>query len=425
MSTKTSIEYEHAQDFLDFISCSPSSYHAASCSAFLLEAAGFIRHEEQQAWDVTPGGHFIVRGGALMAWYVPDGATAESGFRIIGAHNDSPGFKLKPKSDFTSHQWQQVAVEVYGGPLLSSWFDRELKIAGIIGLADGSTQLISTQPLLRIPNLAIHLDRSNSVEIDRQQHTQPIFAVSQPQSNILEVIAKEANVAASDIVSHDLITVDAQPGQIFGTQQDFLAAGRLDNLSSVFSGLNALIRASYDAQTNDILVFAAFDHEEIGSGSATGAAGPILHDVLERTGYALGADAEQLHRMYARSSCISADAAHSIHPNYAHKHDPANHPILGQGPVLKTNANQRYATSASMQALWHKVCRQAGYSSQIFAGNNAIPCGSTIGPITATRLGIPTVDVGIPLLSMHSARELASAHDMYVFTEILYTYLVG
>ncbi|AKE41218.1 aspartyl aminopeptidase [Corynebacterium kutscheri] len=422
----------NAYDFINFVASSPSSFHAAESAAELLEAAGFIRRKETDPWQATPGGHFIVRGGALMAWFVPATASPESGFRIIGAHNDSPGFKLKHNASFTTAGWQQAAVEVYGGPILHTWFDRELVLAGKIGLNDGTTRLVTTPPILRIPTLAIHLDReaNTSLSLKRQLHTQPIYAVGDERTHILEIVAASADIEFPSIISHDLITVDAQPGEIFGADSTLLASGRLDNLSSVYPGVQALISATQDSlidnhASNDILVLALFDHEEIGSTSTTGAAGPILQDVLERTAFALGATPDDLHRMYARSSCISADAAHSIHPNYTERHDAHNYPLLGQGPVLKINANQRYASNTETESLWIRMCRNAGITSQVFVGNNDMPCGSTIGPITATRLGIPTVDVGIPLLSMHSARELASTVDLEQLMRVLHAYLIG
>lgn len=396
-----------SEGFIDFLTASPSSYHAAETGGQLLEEAGFHRHQETQPWDVTPGGHFIIRGGALMAWYIPS-ELHNPAFRIIGAHTDSPGFKLKHTATYTSSGFNQAAVEVYGGPIISSWFDRDLRLAGQLSLIDGTTSLLSTPPLLRIPNLAIHLDRDP--QRDRQLHTAPIYGVG---------LGASTSFVPEEAVTYDLITVDAQPPQTLGIDNNLLAAGRLDNLSSVYPGIQALIAASADA--TDILVLACFDHEEVGSASTTGAAGPILQDILERTTHALGASLEETKQIYRRSSCVSADAAHSIHPNYPSYHDPHNHPLLGAGPVLKINANQRYASTHETEALWLRACPQ----SQHFVGNNSVPCGSTIGPITATRLGIPTVDVGIPLLSMHSARELCHLDDVETFTHVLTNYLVG
>jgi aspartyl aminopeptidase len=412
-----------ARRFTDFIAASPSSYHAAAEVAARLDAAGWTRGDETSGWDataVTPGGHYIVRGGAVVAWQIPAGVdAATAGFRIVGSHTDSPGLKLKPRGDIDGPAgWKQAGVEIYGGAILDSWLDRELRLAGRIVLADGTEQLVATGPVLRVPHLAIHLDRkvNSDPALDRQAHLQPVFAVGEGAPEVLDVVASAAGVAAADIVAHDLITVDAQHGEIFGARGDFLAAGRMDNLSSVFTSLEALLAAG---DSRDIRVLAAFDHEEVGSATTSGAAGPVLEDILVRIAAGLGADIAATRAMYARSTCASADAAHSVHPNYAGKHDAVNRPVMNGGPVLKVNANQRYATDAVTAAAWRRACAAAGVPDQVFAGNNDVPCGSTIGPITATRLGIPTVDVGIPLLSMHSAREMAGVADLAWFAAAL------
>lgn len=415
-------------DFLSFIALSPSSYHAAAAVERRLLHEGFIRQEDTDEWDARPGGHVTVRGGAVVAWWVPEDASPDSGFRIIGSHTDSPGFKLKPRGDLSSHGWQQAGVEVYGGPILASWLDRELALAGRIVLADGSVKLVNTGPILRIPHVAIHLDRTvnSQLTLNPQRHLQPVFAVGEPDVSILDVIAGAAVVDPADIVSHDLITVTTQDAEVFGAHGDFLASGRLDNLSSVHPSMTALIAASQSDDTgSDILVLAAFDHEEVGSNSTSGAGGPLLEDVLNRTARALGADEDERRRMFNRSTMVSADAAHSIHPNFPEKHDQANYPIIGKGPVLKVNANQRYTSDAVTSGMWIRACQIAGVPHQVFAGNNDVPCGSTIGPISATRLGIDSVDVGIPLLSMHSAREMAGVKDLMWFEQALEAYLVN
>ncbi|QGU04600.1 M18 family aminopeptidase [Corynebacterium comes] len=414
-------------DLIKFITASPSSFHAARVVADRLIAAGFSPQDETSPWDATPGGHVMVRGGAVMAWWVPEDATPDAGFRIIGSHTDSPGFTLKPAPELVNSGWAQAGVEVYGGPILASWLDRELTFAGRVVLGDGSVRLVSTGPIARIPHLAVHLDRSKELTLDRQLHMQPIIGVAGDGApSVLDVVASRAGVDKHDIDGFELITSDTQPGQIFGADGELIAAGRMDNLTSVHASLLALLRAIGSGDTGpDILVLAAFDHEEVGSATTTGAAGPILEDVLTRTAHALGADGDGLRRMYARSSCVSADAAHSVHPNHAARHDPDHHPLINGGPVLKINANQRYASNAETVARWRRACRAAGVPSQTFVGNNSVPCGSTIGPITATRLGIATVDVGVPLLSMHSARELAGVSDQVWFVDALEAYLIN
>ena len=362
-------------DFIDFIEQSPSSYHAAENVASRLEEAGFHRVDETQQWPDTPGGHVMVRGGAVMAWFVPENFTG--GFKIIGSHTDSPGFMVKPNPDFHNAGWSQLAVEVYGGPILHTWFDRELKLAGQVILKDGTRRLVDTGALVRIPNLAIHLYREKNFDPDRQVHVQPIVALEEDEVSFAQVLADNLNVEAAEISSYNLVTVDAQRGEVFGAGHKFVAAGRMDNLSSVWASLKAMLAAVENYSGNDVLVLSAFDHEEVGSASRYGAAGPILEDVLTRTAGALGKDEEERRQIYARSSCVSADAAHSVHPNYAGKHDPTHHPLIGKGPVTKINANQRYASDASSIHLWESACERANVPVQRFVGNNAVPCGFT------------------------------------------------
>lgn len=418
----------HTTDFLEFISTSPSSFHAARNVAQRLEDAGFSEQLRTHAWRGTPGGHVLVDGGAVLAWYIPENAGPDSAFRIIGAHTDSPGFKLKPHADIQSAGWQQAAVEVYGGPILGSWFDRELTLAGQVHLTDGSTRLVNTGAVLRIPNLAIHLDRSDDRKIARQEHTQPIHALSENGRPILEIIAEAAgpDVAPKDIIGTDLITCDTQAPTVFGSEGDLIAAGRCDNLTSVHAAVTALVRAVESGDLgDDIAVIACFDHEEIGSSTPQGAGGPLLGEVLRRTARSLGADDEAFDQMLARSSCVSADAAHAVHPNFVAKSDPGHHPMINAGPVAKVNANHRYATDADSLGMWQRVLQIAGVPGQLTVNNNNVPCGSTIGPISATRWGISTVDVGVPLLSMHSARELVGVSDQLWFSQALEAYLVS
>lgn len=397
-------------DFARYIQASPSSYHAAAEAGRRLTDAGFVQLHEPKEWPTGAGRRFVIRDGAIVAWVQPAKATGTSPFRILGAHTDSPGFKLKPKSTTSQHGWRQAGVEVYGGPLLNSWLDRELELAGRLVTTDGREVLARTGPFLRIPQLAIHLDRgvNDSLTLDRQQHMQPVFGVGD-EGEVLQLLADAAGVGIADVAGHDVLTADTQAPARFGVGDKLFAAGRLDNLGSVFAGLTALIDAPGDSL--HISVLAAFDHEELGSNSRSGAGGPLLDDILTRIGAGLGASVSQRLQAYAESWCLSADTGHAVHPNYPERHDPANMPILGGGPLLKINANQRYATDAVGAALWARTCEQAGIEYQEFVSNNAVPCGSTIGPLTATRLGIRTVDVGMALLSMHSARELCHVDD--------------
>jgi len=406
-----SASLEHARDLAAFVTASPTSFHAAAEGGDRLAAAGLSPVDERSALDATPGAYVLVRDGALLAWRIPAGAGSQTPFRIVGAHTDSPGFVLKPHPDIGTAGWQQLGMEIYGGPLLNSWLDRELGLAGRVVLSSGEQRLVRTGAIMRIPQLAIHLDRSvneNGVKLDRQAHTAPVWSVGRPDLMIMDQVALLAGCEADEIDGVELSAYATTPPEIFGPNDEFLAAGRLDNLSSVHAGLVAMINNPHG---DAITVLAAFDHEEIGSESRSGAAGPVLADVLARISAALGGSLDDHRRALAGSVCLSADTGHAVHPNYVQRHDPANRPLLNGGPLLKINANQRYATDAVGAALWRRACRAVGVPTQEFVSNNAVPCGSTIGPLTATRLGIRTVDVGIPLLSMHSARELAGVAD--------------
>ncbi|UOQ56316.1 M18 family aminopeptidase [Leucobacter allii] len=407
-----------------FVSASPSSYHAARSAADALAAAGFAAHDETAAWPaLEPGARgFVVRDGAIIAWRAGAGITATSPVRILGAHTDSPGFVLKPEPDFVSDGWAQVGVEIYGGPLLSSWLDRDLGFAGRVVTRDGAEHLVRTRAVARIPQLAIHLDReqNSGLALDRQRHVQPVLAAEATGVGVFDLLAEAANavapgsapaVAAEDIAGTDVRLYDTQRAERIGVSGELLASARMDNLSSTFAGLTALLES--EPAPGTIAVLAAFDHEELGSASRSGASGPFLEEVLGRLRAGLGADAEAAARALASSWCLSADAGHSVHPNYGEKHDPRVRPLAGRGPMLKTNANQRYASDAHGAALWRAVCAEAGVATQTFVSHNTVPCGSTIGPLTATRIGIRTVDVGVPLLSMHSARELAHVDDLH------------
>ena len=405
---------DYIADFSAFLQAAPSSYHAAAEVARRLDAAGFTRLNESDNWtDAPAAGHYVVRDGAVIAWSQPASAGPTTPFRILGAHTDSPGFKLKPKPTIGTHGWLQAGVEVYGGPLQNSWLDRELELAGRLVTRAGTEHLVRTGPFLRIPQLAVHLDRevNNGLTLDRQRHLTPVFGVgAASEADLVAHLAGLAGLRAADVAGYDILTADTNPPATFGLDDKLFAAGRLDNLSSVHAGLRALI-ATQKQNSGPISVLAAFDHEELGSQSRSGASGPMLDDILTRIGAGLGATVSDRLQAYAESWCLSADAGHAVHPNYPERHDPANTPILGGGPLLKINANQRYATDAHGAALWARTCDQASVEYQEFVSSNTVPCGSTIGPLTATRLGIRVVDVGVPLLSMHSARELCHVND--------------
>ncbi|MBJ2121750.1 M18 family aminopeptidase [Arthrobacter sp. MSA 4-2] len=418
----------HIHDLGAYVSASPSSFHAAAEGGRRLEAAGFVRLLEEEVFPAEPGSYFVIRDGALIAWVLPADAGATTGFSILGAHTDSPSFKLKPKPTTGRHGWLQAGVEVYGGPLLNSWLDRELTLAGRIVTLDGREHLVDTGPLLRFPQLAIHLDRAvnDGLALDKQQHMFPVWGLGDPrEADLLGLAASTAGIDPADIGGFDLVAADTQTPRVFGAEGAFFASGRLDNLTSVHAGLAGLLEAAAGKEKGrPIAVLAAFDHEEVGSASRSGASGPFLEDILLRISGALGANLEDRMRALAASFCISADAGHAVHPNYAERHDPANHPVLNGGPLLKINANQRYTTDAHGAAHWAVLCGEAGVPYQEFVSNNSVPCGSTIGPLTATRLGIRTVDVGTPLLSMHSAREMCGVGDPERLARVLSRFFV-
>ena len=413
----------YVADLAAFVAASPSSFHAAAEGARRLRTAGFTDVDERDPLPVTPGGHVVVRDGALLAYGIPAAAQAVTGFRIIGAHTDSPGFVLKPRPDVQTAGWHQLNTEIYGGPLLNSWLDRELGLAGRLVLAGGEQRLIRTGAIMRIPQLAIHLDRSvneDGVKLDRQFQTTPVWGVGEDPGPIADLLAALADVDPG-VLGSDLVAFDTAAPAVFGAREEFFASGRLDNLSSVHAGLTALI-AQPDSPY--VCVLAAFDHEEVGSASRSGASGPGLADLLRRITGGLGGSDDDHFRALADSVCLSSDAGHAVHPNYVSRHDPVLRPLLNGGPLLKINANQRYATDAVGAARWRAACREVGVTTQEFVSNNNLPCGSTIGPLTATRLGITTVDVGPPLLSMHSVRELAGTADLPALSAAMGAFLV-
>ncbi|PWI41261.1 M18 family aminopeptidase [Streptomyces sp. ICBB 8177] len=417
----------HTDDLMAFVSASPTPYHAVASAAERLEKAGFRQVEETDAWDASTGGKYVLRGGAIIAWYVPEGARPETPFRIVGAHTDSPNLRVKPNPDSGAHGWRQVAVEIYGGVLLNSWLDRDLGIAGRLALRDGSTRLVSVErPLLRVPQLAIHLDRqvNEGMTLDRQRHLQPVWGLGDVEEGaLIGFLADEVGLDADEVVGWDLMTHDVQPPAYLGRDRELLACARLDNLLSVHAGTAALASVAGAGDLPYIPVLAAFDHEENGSQAATGADGPLLGTVLERSVFARGGGYEDKARALAGTVCLSSDTGHAVHPNYAERHDPGHHPMPNGGPILKVNVNQRYATDGAGRGVFAAACDRAGVPWQSFVSNNAMPCGTTIGPITAARHGISTVDIGVAILSMHSTRELCGADDPFLLARALRAFL--
>jgi len=394
-------------DLRRFLDESPSPGHVIASVTSRLAGAGY---DVGRFGSIRPE-HFahekgaVVRGGSLVAWnWRRDGHRSDA--LIVGAHTDSPTFRLKPSQSTSGAGFGLLEVEVYGGVLLNSWLDRDLGVAGIVHTAAGNEHLIDLGPgFARIPQLAIHLDRDvneKGVVLNRQIHTRPVWNTTVHDFD--EVLL--GHVGGETIVATDLVLYDSAPAAVIGADHSLLASGRLDNQVSCWAAVETLIN---DNGSGRPVVVALFDHEEVGSESVTGAAGPMLEIVLR----ALADAREQVSWLdvVQQSLCVSADNAHALHPNYTDRHDANHAPIVNRGPALKTNANQRYATSARGAARVRTAARDAGVPLQDFVSNNVMPCGSTIGPISATRLGIETVDVGVPQLSMHSARELCGTND--------------
>ncbi|MFW2332380.1 M18 family aminopeptidase [Ilumatobacter sp.] len=398
-------------DLRAYLDASPSPYHAASNAADRLATAGFVELSERGDWSELPAAGFVRRDGGLVAWKSPAAGEAATPFRLAGAHSDSPCLRVKPRPDQSFVGWKQLNVEVYGGILNNTWLDRDLGVAGRLTLADGSHVLVDVdRPIARVPQLAVHLDRnvnSEGLQLDTQQHLRPVWGVGLTEPG--EFAEWIADLAGCDLpASWELCLYDTQGAAVLGGDASMLASGRLDNLLSCWAAVDAIVHAD---PRDAIAMVVLNDHEEVGSSSTTGAGGPLLERVLERHVLARGGDREALLRALAGSSCISADNAHAVHPNYADRHDPDHHPVVNAGPAIKINSNQRYATSSATAAAFRRACEVADVPHQVFVSRNNMPCGSTIGPITATRLGIDTVDVGVPQLSMHSARELCGVDD--------------
>lgn len=393
-------------DLRAFVDVSPTPFHTVAEMTRRLSAAGFTELLETDTWSLAPAGrHFVVRdGGSLIAFRVGTAPLADSGVRLIGTHTDSPTFKVRPLSDVSRAGYRLVGVEPYGGTLAHTWMDRELTVAGRVVTSGGVAELARLPGgKLRLPSLAIHLDRSvrDGLVLDPQRHLIPVLGLD-TEAGLLE------QLGFPDALGFDLVLTDTQPAGTTGS--DWIAAPRLDNLGSCHSALHALLDAEGEKHTQ---LLVANDHEEVGSGSAEGARGSFLADVLARLVAATGdTDQQAFHRAMAHSKLVSADMAHAVHPNYSDRHEPSHTPILGGGPVLKHNANQSYATDATTAAWFASRAAAAGVPVQHFVTRADLPCGSTIGPLTATRLGIATVDVGSPMLAMHSCRELAAAADV-------------
>jgi len=410
-----------AQELLAFVDASPSPWHAVQTCEQHLQAAGFTQLPETERWNLQPGGkHYVVRGGsAIIAFIVGSAALAETGLRIIGAHTDSPGLRIKPRPAEDIGGMVRLGVEVYGGPILATFADRDLSLAGRVHVrtADGfEARLVHfTDPLLRLPNLAIHMNRDvneNGLKFNKQTELPLLLGVSGPDAKaemrFRQPIADTLGVAPDDLLTWELNAYDTQKGSLWGANREFVADSQLDNLASCHAALAALLATTSPVAT---CLCAFFDHEEVGSESAAGAGGSFVSDVLARLAAHAALDGEDQRRMLARSFFISADMAHGWHPNFPAAYEPCHHALVNAGPVIKSNANQRYSTNAETAARFMAICAKANVPCQQYAHRTDLGCGSTIGPIVAARLGIASVDVGSPMWAMHSIRESAGVLD--------------
>ena len=416
-------------NLINYLDQSVTAYHAVIAAEHELIKKGFIKLDERARWDLLPNAkYYTIRSqSALAAWQMGNGA--EPGVRLIGAHTDSPGLHLKPNAQYSKSGYIQLGVEVYGGPLLASWTDRDLSLAGrVIMKVHGQLKVLpfrSDQVLLRVPQLAIHLNREvneKGLLLNKQLHMPPILALESMEGELIDTnlirdhIATILAVESASIVNWQLECYDTQPASLSGLNQEFLVSGRLDNLTMCHASLHALIDDAYESPQTTMI--ALFDNEEIGSSTQNGAASSLMRDIIQRIA---GSDAGQhnLQRALANSACISADGAHAVHPNYVEYHDPQHAVKMNQGPVIKVNANHRYATSAFSSAMFEQLCLEADIPVQHYSHKTDLPCGSTIGPITATGLGIPVVDVGNAMLSMHSIRETTGVHDHGMMMQVM------
>jgi aspartyl aminopeptidase len=417
----------HADGLCAFVDASPSPFHAVAEVGRALDKAGFRQLAEVDAWPTEPGRYVVVRGGSLVAWSTESAVGPTTPFRLVGGHTDSPNLRVKQHPSLSRAGWQVVGLEPYGGPLLNSWLDRDLGLSGRVSVRVGGQVeerlLRVDEPALRVPQLAIHLTEDRKgIELNPQQHLDAVWGIGSAPADFSEYVADRVDVAVRDVLGWELMVHDLTPSRLVGRDGDLLAAPRLDNQGTCYAGTQAMV-AGVDQARELVPVLVLFDHEEAGSMSDRGAHSDLLGSTLERIVLASGGDRQDFLRALAGSLCASGDMAHATHPNYADRHEPSHRIQVGGGPVLKVHQQLRYATDSVGAGAFAAACEQAGVPWQRYMHRADLPCGSTVGPITAGRTGITTVDVGAPQLAMHSARELMAAVDIALYVEALRAFL--
>lgn len=412
-----------AQELIDYIYESPSAFHAVETMKHRLLKEDFVELFEEDRWQLEKGKKYftIKNSSALCAFITGTGAIEEAGFKIIGAHTDSPTFRVKPSPEMTAEgNYIRLNTEMYGGPILNTWLDRPLSLAGRVTVKAESilypkTLLINIKrPILIIPNLAIHMNRNVNagVELNRQKDMLPLLTLINDELEkdhyLINALVKELHIAQEDILDFDLYLYEYEKGKIMGLQNEFISSARLDDLAMVHAGMEALIHTTAKESTSILI---CFDNEEVGSTTKQGANSPLLAHILERICLSMGRGREDYFRALAKSFMISADLAHAVHPNSGEKHDPVNRPVINKGPVIKISASQSYMTDSNTGAVYEQICKSAGIPVQKFVNRSDERGGSTIGPISTSHINIRTVDMGTPILAMHSIRELGGVID--------------
>ena len=426
-------ESRHAQNLLDFIDNSPSPWHAVASIETAIQAFQFVRLDEAAPWQLQAGGrYYVVRDDSSIVLFVlGNKVPAESGFKIVGAHTDSPGLRIRPNGAIAGNHMVRLGVEIYGGPILATFTDRDLSLAGRVSFVDGQgclsyRRIRFNRPLLRLPNLAIHMNRGvneDGLKLHKQNELPLLLnqldGEQLPQSYFLKLLEQESGIGSEQILSWDLAVYDTQKGVFWGAEQEFYANSQIDNLASCHAGMQALLDETVLNNAESTLVCAFFDHEEIGSESHIGAAGSFLTDVLQRISLVTSSQREDAARALAHSFLISADMAHAYHPNFPSAYDADHKVFVNQGPVIKSNANRRYSSESISIAHFIRWCKEADVPFQRYSHRSDLPCGSTIGPIASAKLGIRSVDVGCPMWAMHSIRESAGVKDHESMIKVL------